>query len=62
VAFEWHLAKRDACFTQRGFDFAYAMRAFLDPDRVVEADRRFDDGEPRFHVLGQVEGRLFLVV
>ena len=29
---------------------------------LVEADDRFDYGEPRYRVLGQIEGRVFLVV
>ena len=62
VEFEWDDAKSDACFAERGFDFAYAMQVFLDPDRLVEADNRFDYGEPRYRVLGQIEGRVFLVV
>lgn len=62
VEFEWDDAKSDACFAERGFDFAYAVQVFLDPDRLVEADNRFDYGEPRYRVLGQIEGRLFLVV
>ena len=39
--FEWDEAKSEACFTQRGFDFAYAARAFFDPNRIVRADTRF---------------------
>lgn len=62
VEFEWDDAKSDACFAGRGFDFAYAMQVFLDPDRLVVADNRFDYGEPRYRVLGQIEGRVFLVV
>lgn len=62
MEFEWDDAKSDACFAERGFDFAYAMRVFLDPDRLVEADHRFDYGEPRHRVLGQIEGQVFLVV
>jgi len=41
---------------------SYAVRVFLDPDRLVEVDKRFNCGEPRYRVLGQIEGRLFLVV
>ena len=43
--FEWDEAKSDGCFTHRGFDFAYAVRAFLDPNRIVRRDRRWDYGE-----------------
>jgi hypothetical protein len=33
--FEWDEAKSEACFIQRGFDFAYAARAFFDPNRTA---------------------------
>jgi len=42
MEFEWHMGKSDACFEQRGFDFAYVLKAFLDPDRVVRKDNRWD--------------------
>ncbi len=35
MEFEWDDAKNSACFTRRGFDFAYAVRAFFDPRRIV---------------------------
>ena len=35
MEFEWDEAKNSACFERRGFDFAYAVRAFLDPHRTV---------------------------
>ena len=61
VEFEWDEAKSDACFTQRGFDFAYVLRAFLDPDRVIRKDSRWDYGEDRYQLLGTIEGRVFFV-
>ncbi|GAB6051164.1 hypothetical protein JCM16106_20200 [Hydrogenophilus islandicus] len=33
MEFEWDEAKGDACFTERGFDFAYAAQAFFDSGR-----------------------------
>jgi uncharacterized protein len=62
MEFEWDEAKSDLCFAERGFDFAYAVRVFLDPDRLVERDDRFDYGEPRYRSTGRVEGRVFVVV
>jgi uncharacterized protein len=59
---EWDEAKSEACFTERGFDFAYAARVFLDPARRIEIDDRFDYGEPRYRVLGAIEGRVFVVI
>ena len=57
MQFEWDDAKSDACFTYRGFDFAYALRAFFDDGRVVARDRRWDYGEDRYRLLGTIEGR-----
>jgi len=60
--FEWDETKSEACFQSRGFDFAFAARAFFDPDRLVEADTRQSYGEARFQLMGNIEGRLFVVV
>ena len=60
--FEWDEAKSEACFAQRGFDFAYAARAFLDPDRIVQADTRHSYGEERYQLMGMIEQRVFVVV
>ena len=60
--FEWDDAKNTACFVRRGFDFAYAVRAFLDPNRIVAQDHRQDYGEDRYRLLGMIDGRVFVVV
>lgn len=60
--FEWDEAKSDACFAERGFDFAYAARAFFDPERLIQADTRHSYGEDRYQLLGKIDGRLFVVV
>ena len=62
MKFEWDQAKNDACFTRRGFDFAYAVRAFFDPQRLVEQDHRRDYGEPRYRLLGMIDQRAYVVV
>lgn len=62
MKFEWDDTKSDACLAQRGFDFAYAIRAFLDRDRIVDQDRRWNYGEDRYRLLGAIEGRLFVVI
>ena len=46
-------AKSDSCFEQRGFDFAYVTRVFLDPNRLVRQDHRWDYGEDRFLLMGK---------
>ena len=62
MKFEWDHTKSDACLAQRGFDFAYVVRAFLDRDRIVDQDRRWTSGEDRYRLLGAIEGRLFVVI
>ena len=62
MEFEWHEAKSSVCFERRGFDFAYAIHAFLDPNRIVAQDRRRDYGEDRYRLLGAVDGRVYVVV
>ena len=62
MEFEWDEAKNDTCFERRGFDFAYAVRAFLDPQRIVAQDRRRDYGEDRYRLLGKIDGRAYVVV
>ena len=60
--FEWDEGKSERCLAERGFDFAYAARAFFDPNRVVHADTRRNYGEERYQLMGMIEQRLFLLV
>lgn len=60
--FEWDEVKSERCFTERGFDFSYAARAFFDPYRVVNADIRRSYGEERYQLVGMIEQRLFVLV
>ncbi|GAA4407989.1 BrnT family toxin [Quisquiliibacterium transsilvanicum] len=57
--FEWDAAKSDVCLARRGFDFAYALQAFGDPDRVVSLDERWNYGEDRYRLFGVIEQRVF---
>jgi uncharacterized DUF497 family protein len=60
--FEWDEAKSEACFRERGFDFAYAARAFFDPNRVIQLDDRYSYSEERYQLMGMIEQRLFVLV
>ena len=62
MEFEWDEAKSNACFGQRGFDFSYAIRAFLDPKRIIHRDSRWDYGEERYRLLGEIQRRLFVLI
>jgi uncharacterized protein len=62
MQFEWDEPKSDATFVKRGFDFAYAALVFDDPLRIEREDVRRDYGEPRWQTIGEIDGRMFLVV
>ncbi|NLY41839.1 MAG: BrnT family toxin, partial [Desulfovibrionales bacterium] len=62
MKFEWDEAKSLACFEQRGFDFAYAAKAFFDPKRSIRPDDRRDYGEDRYRLFGDINGRIYVVV
>ena len=62
MEFEWDQDKSDACYLERGFDFAYVLRAFVDDDRLIHKDTRWDYGEDRYQLLGAIDGRVFFVV
>ena len=61
MEFEWDFEKSDACFAPRGFDFAYVLHAFLDSNRLIHKDTRWDYGETRYQLLGAIDGRVFFV-
>jgi len=60
--FEWDDTKNEICFRDRGFDFAYAVRAFFDRDRLVRPDTRYSYGEARYQLMGMIDNRLFVVI
>ena len=62
MEFEWDEGKSQACFEERGFDFAYAATVFFDPDRLIELDERRSYGEERYQAIGRINGRLYVVV
>jgi uncharacterized DUF497 family protein len=62
VNFEWDESKSDACFRERGFDFAYAASAFADPNRIIRQDTRYSYGEDRYQLIGRIAERLFVLV
>ena len=62
MKFEWDSPKSDRCFSKRGFDFAYAARAFFDPNRILKKDSRFDYGERRYQMISKIEERVFVII
>ena len=61
MEFDWDGIKSDACLIERGFDFMTAAQCFMDPHHMISRDSRFDYGEDRFQVLGQIDERVFFV-
>ena len=62
MEFEWDEDKSKACYEERSFDFAYVLNVFLDPDRLVRKDHRWDYGEDRFELTGVIDGRVFVLI
>ena len=62
MEFEWDEVKSERCRRERGFSFADMLPAFSDPERLLEADNRYEYGEERFCLYGKIEGRLFVIV
>ena len=61
MEFGWDPAKHDKTRRERGFGFDYAARIFA--GRTVEIiDRRRDYGEERVRAIGEIEGRVYVVV
>jgi uncharacterized DUF497 family protein len=60
--FEWDENKREACFDERGFDFSYVAQAFIDPNRLIKKDTRWDYAEERYQLLASITQRVFCVV
>jgi uncharacterized DUF497 family protein len=61
VEFDWNPAKHEKTRRERGFGFDYAVRMFAGP--TVEAiDRRRDYGEERIRAIGEVDGRVYVLI
>ena len=60
--FEWDAEKAQKNLENHGVSFELASLVLTDPDRVTVQDTRQDYGEERLIILGQVEGRVLVVV
>lgn len=62
MRYEWDKAKAASNLRLHGVDFRDAIPALEDPDRIEEADDRFDYGEERDIVIGMSRGGVLFVV
>ena len=62
MRYEWDRAKAAANLRQHGVDFEDAIPALEDPNRIEEADDRFDYDEERDIVIGMATGGILFVV
>lgn len=58
----WDNAKALSNESKHGVRFEFAAAVFNDPARIDWLDRRRDYGENRQSTLGQIDGRLYVVV
>ncbi len=61
MEFEWDTAKERSNRKKHGIGFRAATRVFLDP-YAIELDDSASANEPRFNVIGMVDGRMIFVV
>lgn len=59
--FEWDDVKAATNARDHGISFAMARAAFRDPFSIERIDRRHNDPEERFALLGMVDDRLLFV-
>ncbi|MDM7929198.1 MAG: BrnT family toxin [Blastomonas fulva] len=62
LKFDWDDDKASSNVAKHGIGFEYAVRVFLDADRVDFDVSRSEDGEERRKTVGMIEQRLFAVV
>lgn len=62
VEYDWNAEKNRINQAKHGWDFADAIRVFLDPLYCVEEDRTMDYGEMRFMATGYAGAKLVTVV
>ena len=62
LIYEWDAAKNAACIATRDLDFATAIAAFDDPNKLINGDNRHDYREQRWRLLGTIKGRLHCVI
>ena len=62
MEFEWDSEKDQSNQTKHGVSFSEAIAVFADPDVVLIDASREEDNERRRKAVGQIEGRLFVVV
>jgi uncharacterized DUF497 family protein len=62
VQYQWDSGKAVENLRKHGVDFADAIAALEDPNRIEEMDDRFVYDEERVQVIGMAEGRVLFVV
>jgi uncharacterized DUF497 family protein len=61
ATFEWDAGKAEHNLAKHGIPFAYATRAFSDPNAAAYPDRRRLYGEERFNLIARVESYILCV-
>jgi uncharacterized protein len=62
VQYEWDNGKAAESLRKHGVDFADAIAALEDANRLEEIDTRFEYGEERIQVIGMARGGVLFVI
>jgi uncharacterized DUF497 family protein len=62
ISFEWDEAKAESNRLKHGIDFNDAIKVFSDPDAYADEDIRFEYGETRIKIIGEIDHQLIAAV
>ncbi len=62
VQYEWDNGKAAEYLRKHGVDFADAIAALEDPNRLEEIDTRFEYGEERIQAIGMAHSNVLFVI
>ena len=62
VQYEWDNGKAVENLSKHGVDFADAIAALEDANRLEEIDTRFEYGEERIQIIGMARGNVLFVI
>ena len=62
IKFEWDNDKASSNEEKHGLPFELAAQVFLDDERLIMSDKRFEYGEDRLITFGHIQNRVCVVV
>jgi uncharacterized DUF497 family protein len=58
----WNPAKAEANLRKHKVAFDFVLKVFADPELLVQPTIRIEDGEERYKAIGDIDGKLYVVI